>query len=93
MKFHVLTLGIAASVIALGLTGIAVAAPAGNAPAVTHWDIAQENLVREFSQGLGVDFPGANPVVLAAQSDSAAAGASAERRSHEHRTKKTRHSH
>ena len=60
MKFLLLTLGIAASTIALGLAGIAMAAPAADTVAVTQWDIAQENLVREFSQGLGVDIaPGA----------------------------------
>lgn len=55
MKFVTLTLGIAGTVIALGLTGIAVAAPTENAVAVTQWDISHENLVREFSQGLGAD--------------------------------------
>ena len=83
MKFYLLTLGIAASAIALGLTGIAVAAPADKAPAVTYRDIAHENLVREFSQGLGANLAGANPVHHGHERE----------RSHEHRTNKTKHSH
>ncbi len=104
MRFLLLTLGTTGTVIALGLTGIAMAAPAGNAPAVTHWDIAQENLVREFSQGLGADIPGASFVMVSAKAESATSGTSAERhalrrddrqreRAHEQRTKKTKHSH
>ena len=95
MRFLLLTLGTTGTVIALGLTGIAMAAPAGYAPAVTHWDIAQENLVREFSQGLGADIRGPAFVIASANRDSATAGPSAERqheRSHEHHTKKVKHS-
>jgi hypothetical protein len=101
MKFVTLTFGIAGTVIALGLTGIAVAAPTENAVAVTQWDISHENLVREFSQGLGADIAGANPV-LVAKAESAASGSTADRRArdrddydserrHDQRTKKTKH--
>ena len=97
MKFILWTLGITSTVLALGLTSIAVAAPTDNAIAVTQWDIAQENLVREFSQGLGVDVRGAQPL-LVAKADSAAAGASADRdhrdseRAPQRRTKQVKHS-
>lgn len=87
MKFILSTLGIAGSVIALGLAGIAVAAPAGEAIAATHWDIAQQDLVREFSQGLGADIARAQPVLVA---EPAAAPASADR-PRERRTTKTKH--
>ncbi|OGA71280.1 MAG: hypothetical protein A3G81_30860 [Betaproteobacteria bacterium RIFCSPLOWO2_12_FULL_65_14] len=90
----------------MGVTGIAAAAPAANTIAVTHWDIAQENLARELSQGLGADLPGARPAIVTAKADSAAAGSSADRRardrhdrhdsdrerSHDPRVKKTKHS-
>jgi hypothetical protein len=60
MKFYLSTLGIALTVIALGLTGIAVAAPADSAEPLTiahSARIEHDNLLREFSQGLGVDLP------------------------------------
>ena len=84
MKLSLLTLGITASFIASGVTSIAVAASEGHTTAVTQWDIAQENLVREFSQGLGVDLQVAPPALAAAKADSAAAGSSANRRANDH---------
>ena len=56
MKLRLLTLGIALGAIAL--TGTAVAAPAQSAQALTiahSWRIEHSNLLRQFSQGLGVD--------------------------------------
>ncbi|HWD21900.1 MAG TPA: hypothetical protein VG591_02095 [Burkholderiales bacterium] len=60
MKFYLSTLGIALTVMALGLTGIAVAAPANSAEplSIAHSSrIEHDNLLREFSQGLGVNLP------------------------------------
>ncbi len=60
MKIYLSTFGIALAAIALVHTGIALAAPAGSAEPVTaahSWRIEQGNLLREFSQGLGVTLP------------------------------------
>lgn len=92
-----------AAALALALGSAAFAAPADNTPAVTYWDIAQENLVREFSQGLGVRIADAHPVLLA-RAETAAAGPTADTRarhrddhprarSHLHHTKAKKHSH
>jgi hypothetical protein len=87
---------------ALAFGAAAFAGPAGDAPAVTQWDQRQEHLVREFSQGLGVDIAGVQPALLA-RADSASVGPTADvrarkhgdrqrERSHPHRTKAAKHS-
>lgn len=56
--YHFAILGIASGAIALALTGPAFAAPAPSTAPVTvahSWQIEHDNLLREFSQGLGVD--------------------------------------
>jgi hypothetical protein len=67
----------------LAFGAAAFAAPADNAPAVTQWDQRQENLVREFSQGLGVDIAAAQPALLA-RADSASVGPTADARARKH---------
>jgi ABC-type glycerol-3-phosphate transport system substrate-binding protein len=56
MKLRLLTLGVALGAIAL--TGTAVAGPAQPAETLTiahSWRIEHDNLLRQFSHGLGVD--------------------------------------
>jgi hypothetical protein len=77
---------------ALAFGAAAFAGPAGNAPAVTQWDQRQENLVREFSQGLGVDIAGAQPALLA-RADSASVGPSAGVRARKHGDRQHERSH
>ena len=58
MKFRALTLGIALSAISSVFPGFAAAGEqqAAETLSIAHsWRIAHENLLREFSQGLGVD--------------------------------------
>lgn len=67
MKFRLLTLGITLG--AMALTGSAVAAPPESAQALTiahSWKIEQDNLLRQFSRGLGIDFPDRSNVVASA---------------------------
>ncbi len=57
MKIHLSTLGLALGAVALMQTGIALGASpqSAEAPTSAHSSrIAHENLLREFSQGLGV---------------------------------------
>ena len=56
--YYFAILGIALGAIALALAGTAYAAPAHSTAPVTiahSWQIEHDNLLREFSQGLGVD--------------------------------------
>jgi ABC-type glycerol-3-phosphate transport system substrate-binding protein len=65
MKFRALTLGIALSAISSGFAGSAAAGEQQPAEALTiahSWRIAHEKLLREFSQGLGVDL-GQSPAI------------------------------
>lgn len=78
MKDYFSILGIALAVIALGLTGIAFATPAHSAEPLTiahSWRIEHDNLLREFSQGLGVDLAGRKTAAALAKSEHPAAGA------------------
>jgi hypothetical protein len=85
-----------AAALALGFGSAAFAAPA-----LTQWDQSQERLVRGFTQGLGFAIDEPQPV-LVAMADSPSVGDSAERRSHDERSrecsylqhdKRAKHSH
>lgn len=53
--------------------GLAAAARAENAPALTQWDQSQDSLVRQFSHGFGFAIDQAHPF-LVARVDSASTG-------------------
>ena len=67
MKFRLLTLGMTLG--AMALAGGAVAAPAESTQALTiahSWTVEHDNLLRQFSRGLGVELPDRGTVVAAA---------------------------
>ena len=69
MKIYPPIIAIATAALLLALTGTVIAAPADAAGPLTiaHSSrIEHDNLLREFSQGLGVDLPGQRTLVAAA---------------------------
>jgi hypothetical protein len=74
----------ALSTLAAGFA-LALSSAAFAGPAVTQWDQRQENLVREFSQGLGVDLAEAQPALLA-RADLASVGPTADARAQARRS-------